>query len=622
MSELLLHSESAVQEHAVQCVANLGVDSGDATAFLRAGWHLPLISLLSNYSFDTQAAAAAVLGNLACSAEFRVALMADGALQPILQLLHSPMLPARTAAVRALAIMAEQLMSPAVPKEDASAIELVDALFETAALPRMLAVLTEPPPSAAAAAATAASQYGAAAAPGGGAAAAADAATAELQLIAVLRLLQTLAGGHGHVRPRLVAAGAVETLLAFVQARAQAAASAPQPHYQKAANAKSAADSEIDGAAGSTVALLMLTPTGPARLASAGGPAALLPLLRSPRAELQAAIARAIGNLAHDGSPVEMLVECVPPLAALVSKPKPEVALDALWAASNLYRLRHANPRMAEAFTMQMLTTISAGSLVLLLTHPEAEPRQLALALIIDLASSTSGRNALRAAEAEAALQAAHAKAVEHGDPDRLIELVLGLMRVADAQPAAAATAPPPAQPPAQSRLPPPAQQQQQQQQQLPPQPAAAAHAPPPQYAPPPAAAAPPPSHPPPPPTPQASMVDAYAASPPPQFSALELSLGPSAGAQFAAQPPPPQPPPAQYAQYAPPPPAPQPPASQPLPPPPPPPPMFQHAASAPVVGGGYHHHMAAPMQPEVQEVPPLIDLQASGGQAVAASLL
>merc|ERR1719218_361273 len=135
MSELLLHPDGQVQEHAVQCVANLGVDASDATVFLRAGWHLPLISLLSAASFDTQAAAAAVLGNLACSADFRKALMADGALQPILQLLHSPMLPARTAAVRALAIMAQQLMSPAVPKDDATAIELVNALFDTAAVP-------------------------------------------------------------------------------------------------------------------------------------------------------------------------------------------------------------------------------------------------------------------------------------------------------------------------------------------------------------------------------------------------------------------------------------------------------------------------------------------------------
>ena len=58
--------------------------------------------------------------------------MADGALQPILQLLHAPSLQARTAAVRALAIMAQQLMSFAVPKNDPTAAELVDALFETA----------------------------------------------------------------------------------------------------------------------------------------------------------------------------------------------------------------------------------------------------------------------------------------------------------------------------------------------------------------------------------------------------------------------------------------------------------------------------------------------------------
>ena len=46
-------------------------------------------SLLGCHALETQAAAADVLGSLACAADFRVALMADGALQPILQLLHA-----------------------------------------------------------------------------------------------------------------------------------------------------------------------------------------------------------------------------------------------------------------------------------------------------------------------------------------------------------------------------------------------------------------------------------------------------------------------------------------------------------------------------------------------------
>merc|ERR1719440_1795115 len=159
MSELLLHTESGVQEHAVQCVANLGVEAGDAVTYLRAGWHLPLIALLSAHSFDTSAAAAAVLGSLACSSDFRVALMADGALQPILQLLHAPSLPARTAAVRALAIMAQQLMAPSIPRDDPTANELVNALFDTAAVPQLLQVLAKPPVDNAAQA-TAAAQAG------------------------------------------------------------------------------------------------------------------------------------------------------------------------------------------------------------------------------------------------------------------------------------------------------------------------------------------------------------------------------------------------------------------------------------------------------------------------------
>ena len=120
--------------------------------FLASGWHLALISLLSAAAEETQAAAAAVLGNLSSNphpnpnpnpypnpnpdpnpdpnpgpnpnpnpspspspnqvlgnlssaTDFRLAMMADGALQPILQLLHAPKLPTSTAAVRALATM-------------------------------------------------------------------------------------------------------------------------------------------------------------------------------------------------------------------------------------------------------------------------------------------------------------------------------------------------------------------------------------------------------------------------------------------------------------------------------------------------------------------------------------
>ena len=191
LSELLLHSEAAVQESAVQGIANLGVEAADAAVFLSSGWHLPLISLLSAASFEVQAAAAAVLGSLACAVEFRQALMSDGALQPILQLLHAPALPTRTAAVRALAIMSQQLMHPSLDPADPSVLQLVEAVFDTATLPKLLDVLSETPAIAAAAD---------------------DGDTGERQLIAVLLLLQNLAGGHGQVRPRLVDAGVVEAL--------------------------------------------------------------------------------------------------------------------------------------------------------------------------------------------------------------------------------------------------------------------------------------------------------------------------------------------------------------------------------------------------------------------------
>ena len=105
------------------------------------GWHLSLISLLSASSAEVQGAAAAVLGNLSSVPEFRDALLSDGALQPILQLLHTSALPARTAAVRALAIMSQQLMSPSLPADDAGAAAFVDAFFAADALPTLLAAL-------------------------------------------------------------------------------------------------------------------------------------------------------------------------------------------------------------------------------------------------------------------------------------------------------------------------------------------------------------------------------------------------------------------------------------------------------------------------------------------------
>ena len=121
-----------MQQCAVQAVANLGVDANDAKTFLASGWHLSLISLLSAHAEDVQAAAAAVLGNLSSAADFRQSIVADGALQPILQLLHAPGLASSTAAVRALAIMSQQLMSADVPPDDPASTDFVSALFDAA----------------------------------------------------------------------------------------------------------------------------------------------------------------------------------------------------------------------------------------------------------------------------------------------------------------------------------------------------------------------------------------------------------------------------------------------------------------------------------------------------------
>lgn len=200
-----------------------------------------------------------VLGSLACAVEFRKALMSDGALQPILQLLHAPSLPTRTAAVRALAIMSQQLMAPSLPPDDPSALELVAALFESSTIPKLLAVLNEPTSLA----------------PDEGG------ETGERQLIAVLLLLQNLAGGHGNVRPRLVEAGAVEALLAFLSAR-----SAPADKAKHVALSSPSTSGEILGAAAWTLANLALAPGGSEKVAHAGS-SKLLALLQSRSPELQ-----------------------------------------------------------------------------------------------------------------------------------------------------------------------------------------------------------------------------------------------------------------------------------------------------------------------------------------------
>jgi len=431
MFELLLHVDSTVQEAAVQCIANLGVEATAAVTFLRAGWHLPLISLLSSDCYETNAAAAAVLGNLACSSDFRAALIADGALQPILQLLHAPSLPARTAAVRALAIMTQQLMSAIVPKDDPAASDLVDALFDTAAVPKLLQVLTD--------SATDAPTHGATAAESGDLQDAhattvrTTAATAERQLIAVLLLLQNLAGGHGHVRPRLIEAGTVEALVGFLKTRALVTSRDGGGRAGgRTAQSKGAAipAGEMLDAAGSALADLMLAPSGAERLDAMGGPVALLPLLLSPRVEVQSALARTIGHMAHHCGPLAQLAKCVPTLCTMLAKGCGEAVLDTTFAVANLYTLRYAHHALREAFTASSLSDTAAGALRGLDSPVEAL-RQISTALLHTLLTDPAGRHALHAAGAELILNTRRAKMLSEGDGTAsLLQLLLGMLSV------------------------------------------------------------------------------------------------------------------------------------------------------------------------------------------------
>ena len=423
---LLLHANNDVQEAAVQCVANLGVDSTQAIVFLRSGWHLPLISLLSSDCVDTTAAAAAVLGNLASSHDFRVALMADGALQPILQLLHAASLPSRTAAVRALAIMAQQLTSTSA-SGDATATELVDAIFETAAMPKLLAVLKEP-------GADAQPLAHSLAGPGLGAPQATGGllATAESQLIAVLLLLRNLASGHCRVRARLVEFGAVEALVDFLHVRRlttagpsisvaagkTGGAGAHASHYSSMSS-----ENEMISMAGSTLADLMLAPDAVTHLHAVGGPAALLPLLKSPRIEIQSTTARAVGHLAHSRGPLKLLAALVPSLCAMLAKVSGEVTLDIIWATANLYAWRHSHAEVNDAFSPSALADAAAGALNGL--HSQSESvRQVSFALIHAMLADPVGIEGLHAAKAGCLLNSCYSEALEAGREAALLKLL------------------------------------------------------------------------------------------------------------------------------------------------------------------------------------------------------
>ena len=121
-------------------------------------------------------------------------------------------------------------------------------------------------------------------------------ATAQRQLVAILLLLQNLSGGHGQVRSRLAYGGAVQSLLRFLSARSGRASSDP----------------ELLDSAASTLANLMLTSAGHAKLHEAGGVPALVALLSS-RAEICGPIARALAYLTRD-QPAPALVESALPV--------------------------------------------------------------------------------------------------------------------------------------------------------------------------------------------------------------------------------------------------------------------------------------------------------------------
>mmetsp|Transcript_73043 Transcript_73043/g.121940 ORF Transcript_73043/g.121940 Transcript_73043/m.121940 type:complete len:1878 (+) Transcript_73043:80-5713(+) len=380
MAELLLHADESVQQSAVQCVANLGVDASEAQTFMTAGWHLSLISLLSASSTDVQGAAAVVLGNLSSVPAFREALMADGALQPILQLLHAAALPTKTAAIRALAIMSQQVMAASLPPDDPSCSQFVEAFFsfDGAALAQLLDVLdAQPPPPTEP-----------------------TAATSERQIVAVLLLLQNLSGGHGQVRPRLVEGGTIAPLVRFLVQRSSSTV---------------ASDAEMRDSAASTLANLVLTSEGPSQLAQAGGMPVLLTLLRSGRADLVAPVSRTVGYLARDSLSCAIAESALPVLLPLLGKAKAAALPDLLFSVGNIFCLQR------DAFAGGTLVQLASGLVQSVNEAHGDDVCQAVLALASQVAVRADGRHALRNAGLEAALR----KAAPLG---RGVNLLLGIL--------------------------------------------------------------------------------------------------------------------------------------------------------------------------------------------------
>lgn len=406
MAENLLHADEAVRQSAVQCVANLGVDASDAKDFLAAGWHLSLISLLSVATPEVQGAAAAVLGSLSAAPEFRATLMTDGALQPIIQLLHVPSLPTRTAAVRALAIISQQLMSTALPRDDPCCAQFIEAFFDANPLPLLTEELRKDVPTSEET----------------------TKATFECQIGAILLLLQSLSGGHGHARGRLIDGGVISVLLRFLADRGSSYAQS----------------GEVLAVAASTLANLMLTAQGYAQLEHAGGVALLTALMRSPARDIHASLARALGYLARDSQAAALTEAALPALLHLLSKGKAADMLDTLWALTNFFSLQH------ESFTVPVLAQLAA-SISQLLGAKNLQPDllQALLVLLNQLVLRAESRAALRAANIQSVLLK-----LQGSMEGRTLEMVLGLLTAEAAQSGSPVNATPTPPPPPQYLVP------------------------------------------------------------------------------------------------------------------------------------------------------------------------
>ena len=381
MAELLLQTDEAVQHSAVQCVADLGVGASDAADFVASGWHLSLISLLSAPSVHVQGAAAAVLGSLCTAPEFRATLVKDGALEPMLNLLSSSSASTKTAAVRALGVISQQLVSSALPRDDPSSAHFVDAFFDAGGLKLLSDELRRDAPT--------------------------DGATEAFEqgVGAILVLIESLSGGHGQVRGRLIDGGVIAALLRIVNGSAHAP--------------------EALEAAASALANLMLHADGCAQLESAGGVAVLSALMRSPTCATHAPLSRALAYLARDSQAAGLADEALPALLHVLSRGKAADTLDAIWGLANFFSLHHES--FAAPMLLQLATTIAQ---MLSKKTLDADALQAVFAFLGQLVLRQASRDALRAAGVDAALLQLQADT----GASHTLEMLLGFLTAGVAQ--------------------------------------------------------------------------------------------------------------------------------------------------------------------------------------------